>query len=181
MAGLQGAGKTTTVAKLAKFLKDRKKKKVMVVSCDVYRPAAIEQLRLLAEQVGVLFHPSAGDQSPAAIAKSAEILGRIKAKAANFGDRARHLHAISRADRLTCVFNHGDSAILGERHDRIHVRALSEQMNRNDRLGARRDLPPQILDIEQVAVRIDVDCLERVHLDRDGERHALPSFGRQAV
>ena len=62
MAGLQGAGKTTTVAKLAKFLKDRKKKKVMVVSCDVYRPAAIEQLRTLAEQVDVLFHPSTGEQ-----------------------------------------------------------------------------------------------------------------------
>jgi signal recognition particle subunit SRP54 len=71
MAGLQGAGKTTTVAKLAKFLKDRKKKKVMVVSCDVYRPAAIEQLRLLAEQVDVLFHPSEGSQDPVAIAKSA--------------------------------------------------------------------------------------------------------------
>jgi signal recognition particle subunit SRP54 len=60
MAGLQGSGKTTTVAKLAKFLKDRRKKKVMVVSCDVYRPAAIDQLRMLAEQVDVLFHPSAG-------------------------------------------------------------------------------------------------------------------------
>jgi signal recognition particle GTPase len=55
MAGLQGAGKTTTVAKLAKFLKERKEEKVMVVSCDVHRPAAIEQLRTLAEQVDVLF------------------------------------------------------------------------------------------------------------------------------
>jgi signal recognition particle subunit SRP54 len=81
MAGLQGAGKTTTVAKLAKFLKERKKKKVMVVSCDVYRPAAIEQLRLLAEQVDVLFHPSAGDQSPVAIAKSA-----VDAAKKNFAD-----------------------------------------------------------------------------------------------
>ena len=81
MAGLQGAGKTTTVAKLAKFLKDRKKKKVMVVSCDVYRPAAIEQLRLLAEQVDVLFHPSTGDQNPVAIAKSA-----VDAAKKNFAD-----------------------------------------------------------------------------------------------
>ena len=71
MAGLQGAGKTTTVAKLARLLKERKKKKVMVVSCDVYRPAAIEQLRTLAEQVDVLFHPSSGEQDPVAIAKSA--------------------------------------------------------------------------------------------------------------
>jgi signal recognition particle subunit SRP54 len=81
MAGLQGAGKTTTVAKLAKFLKDRKKKKVMVVSADIYRPAAIEQLRVLAEQVEVLFHPSSGDQDPVAIAKSA-----IDAARKNFAD-----------------------------------------------------------------------------------------------
>jgi signal recognition particle subunit SRP54 len=81
MAGLQGAGKTTTVAKLAKFLKDRKKKKVMVVSADVYRPAAIEQLRLLAEQVDVLFHPSSGDQDPIAIAK-----GALDAAKKNFAD-----------------------------------------------------------------------------------------------
>ncbi|MGN6520625.1 MAG: signal recognition particle protein [Dokdonella sp.] len=71
MAGLQGAGKTTTVAKLARFLKERRKKKVMVVSCDVYRPAAIEQLRTLADQVEVLFHPSSDGQDPLAIAKSA--------------------------------------------------------------------------------------------------------------
>jgi signal recognition particle subunit SRP54 len=53
MAGLQGAGKTTSVAKLAKFLKEREKKKVLVVSADVYRPAAIKQLQTLAEEVGV--------------------------------------------------------------------------------------------------------------------------------
>ena len=58
LAGLQGSGKTTTTAKLAKHLKEQQKKKVMVVSCDVYRPAAIEQLQTLAEQVDVLFHPS---------------------------------------------------------------------------------------------------------------------------
>ena len=71
MAGLQGAGKTTTVAKLARHLRERRKKKVMVVSCDVYRPAAIEQLRTLAEQVDVLFHPSTGEQDPLAIARAA--------------------------------------------------------------------------------------------------------------
>ena len=58
MAGLQGAGKTTTVAKLAKHLKETRKKKVMVVSADVYRPAAIEQLETLAAQVDALFFPS---------------------------------------------------------------------------------------------------------------------------
>lgn len=64
MAGLQGAGKTTTVGKLARHLKERQKKKVMVVSCDVYRPAAIQQLETLAGQVGVLFHPRRAATAP---------------------------------------------------------------------------------------------------------------------
>ncbi len=71
MAGLQGAGKTTTVAKLARHLKERRKKKVMVVSCDVYRPAAIEQLRVLAGQVDATFFPSDPSQSPEDIARAA--------------------------------------------------------------------------------------------------------------
>ncbi|MFY2764278.1 signal recognition particle protein [Arenimonas sp. MALMAid1274] len=71
MAGLQGAGKTTTVGKLAKHLKERKKKKVMVVSADVYRPAAIEQLRTLAQQVDVLFFASDASQKPEDIVRAA--------------------------------------------------------------------------------------------------------------
>ncbi|WP_028916208.1 signal recognition particle protein [Pseudoxanthomonas sp. J35] len=71
MAGLQGAGKTTTVGKLAKHLKDKRKKKVMVVSADVYRPAAIEQLKTLAEQTGVLFFPSDAGQKPEDIVRAA--------------------------------------------------------------------------------------------------------------
>ena len=71
MAGLQGAGKTTTVGKLAKHLKEKRKKKVMVVSADVYRPAAIEQLKTLADQVGVLFFPSTPDQKPVDIVRAA--------------------------------------------------------------------------------------------------------------
>ncbi len=71
MAGLQGAGKTTTVGKLARLLKERRKKKVMVVSADVYRPAAIEQLKTLAEQTGVLFFPSDPSQKPVDIVKAA--------------------------------------------------------------------------------------------------------------
>lgn len=71
MAGLQGAGKTTSVAKLAKFLKEVKKKSVMVTSADVYRPAAIDQLETLAKEVGVAFHPSDITQNPVKIAKSA--------------------------------------------------------------------------------------------------------------
>jgi signal recognition particle subunit SRP54 len=67
MAGLQGAGKTTTVAKLARRLREVEKKSVMVTSADVYRPAAIEQLRTLAQEVGVDFHSSTSDQKPVAI------------------------------------------------------------------------------------------------------------------
>ncbi|MCK4675317.1 MAG: signal recognition particle receptor subunit alpha, partial [Gammaproteobacteria bacterium] len=68
MAGLQGAGKTTTVAKLAKMLNEREKKKSLLVSCDIYRPAAIEQLKTLAAQVGAEFFPSNTEQKPTDIA-----------------------------------------------------------------------------------------------------------------
>jgi len=71
LAGLQGSGKTTTTAKLAKHLKEQHKKKVMVVSCDVYRPAAIEQLKTLAAQEDVIFHPSSVSDKPVEIAKQA--------------------------------------------------------------------------------------------------------------
>src|SRR3954468_2177410 len=70
MAGLQGSGKTTTTGKLALFLKEAKKK-VAVVSCDVYRPAAIEQLKTVAGQVGADFIPSAAEEKPLAIAARA--------------------------------------------------------------------------------------------------------------
>ncbi|RUO21413.1 signal recognition particle protein [Aliidiomarina haloalkalitolerans] len=71
MAGLQGAGKTTSVGKLARFLKEKQKKKVLVVSADVYRPAAIAQLERLAADVDVEFFPSSVDQKPVAIATAA--------------------------------------------------------------------------------------------------------------
>src|SRR5690606_27791792 len=71
MARLQGAGKTTTAGKLAKHLKDKRKKKVMAVSADVYRPSAIEQLRTLAGQVDVMFFESRADQKPEAIVRAA--------------------------------------------------------------------------------------------------------------
>jgi len=78
MAGLQGAGKTTTVAKLARLLRERDKKKVTVVSADVYRPAAIRQLEVLAEEVGVDFFPSDIGQKPVAIVQAALAHARIK-------------------------------------------------------------------------------------------------------
>ena len=71
MAGLQGAGKTTTVGKLGKFLKENHRKKVLVVSCDVYRPAAIDQLKSVAGQAGVDFFPSTVGEKPEAIALAA--------------------------------------------------------------------------------------------------------------
>ena len=71
MAGLQGSGKTTTSGKLAKLLKEQHKKKVLLVSCDIYRPAAIEQLKTLAGQVGVDFFASDAGQKPVDIANAA--------------------------------------------------------------------------------------------------------------
>ncbi|HQY08725.1 MAG TPA: signal recognition particle protein [Burkholderiaceae bacterium] len=71
MAGLQGAGKTTTTAKLAKHLIERRKKKVLTVSADVYRPAAIEQLKTVTKQAGAEWFPSAPDQKPRDIALAA--------------------------------------------------------------------------------------------------------------
>ncbi len=71
MAGLQGSGKTTTSGKLARLLREDLRKKVLLVSCDVYRPAAIDQLRTLAAQLGIDFYPANVDQTPAAIAVGA--------------------------------------------------------------------------------------------------------------
>ena len=71
MAGLQGAGKTTTTAKLARHLIERRKKKVLTVSGDVYRPAAIEQLKTVSAQAGAEWFPSTPDQKPVDIARAA--------------------------------------------------------------------------------------------------------------
>ncbi|WP_029407015.1 signal recognition particle protein [Thiomicrorhabdus sp. Milos-T2] len=92
VAGLQGAGKTTSVAKLAKWLKEREKKKVMVVSADVYRPAAIKQLETLAEQVDVLFFPSSADQDPITIAKNAHAEAKKQFADVLILDTAGRLH-----------------------------------------------------------------------------------------
>ena len=71
MAGLQGSGKTTTVAKLALLLKETMDKKVLITSADIYRPAAIEQLKTLAQQVNVDLFPSTTQQKPTDIAREA--------------------------------------------------------------------------------------------------------------
>ncbi|TCO80329.1 signal recognition particle subunit FFH/SRP54 (srp54) [Plasticicumulans lactativorans] len=106
LAGLQGSGKTTSTAKLARLLREREKKKVLVVSCDVYRPAAIKQLETLAREVQVECFPSAAGQQPVAIAQAAldharrhffdvllvDTAGRL-AIDAEMMDEARRLHA----------------------------------------------------------------------------------------
>lgn len=92
MAGLQGAGKTTTIAKLARFLKERKKKSVLVVSADVYRPAAIKQLETLADEVGVTFFPSTIEQKPVDIAKAAIAEAKLKFVDVVLVDTAGRLH-----------------------------------------------------------------------------------------
>ena len=100
MAGLQGAGKTTSVAKLAKFLTEREKKKVLVVSVDVYRPAAIKQLETLANEINVGFFPSDISQKPIDIATAA-----IDHAKKNFFD----VLIVDTAGRL-----HVDEAMMGE-------------------------------------------------------------------
>lgn len=92
MAGLQGAGKTTTVGKLARFLKERKKKSVLVVSVDVYRPAAIKQLETLAGEVGVTFFPSDTSQRPVDIAQAAIREAKVKFIDVVLVDTAGRLH-----------------------------------------------------------------------------------------
>lgn len=106
MAGLQGSGKTTSVAKLARWLKQSQKKSVMVVSCDIYRPAAIDQLKTLAAEVEAEFFPSTTLQKPLAIARAAldqarkqyvdvlivDTAGRLHVDAALM-DEIRELHA----------------------------------------------------------------------------------------
>ncbi|MFT2091254.1 signal recognition particle protein [Paraglaciecola sp. 2405UD69-4] len=92
MAGLQGAGKTTSVGKLASLLKQREKKKVLVVSADVYRPAAIKQLETLANDVGVEFFPSSADQNPIDIANAAIDFARKQFFDVLLVDTAGRLH-----------------------------------------------------------------------------------------
>ncbi|KPK70308.1 MAG: signal recognition particle [Acidithiobacillales bacterium SM23_46] len=92
VAGLQGAGKTTTVGKLARFIVDRHKKSVLVASTDVYRPAAIDQLKRLATQVGVEFFPSDPQDKPVEIAAGAVNEARRRVIDVVLVDSAGRLH-----------------------------------------------------------------------------------------
>ncbi|MDO9372377.1 MAG: signal recognition particle protein [Gammaproteobacteria bacterium] len=92
MAGLQGSGKTTSSAKLARLLKERMKKRVLLASVDVYRPAAIEQLRVLAAEVGAEFFPSEATQDPVVIAAGALACARLHFIDVLIIDSAGRLH-----------------------------------------------------------------------------------------
>ena len=92
MAGLQGSGKTTAVAKLAKLLKEKQHKKVMVASADIYRPAAREQLTTLADQIGVHAMTIIADEKPEAIARRALQEAKLGAYDVLFVDTAGRMH-----------------------------------------------------------------------------------------
>ena len=96
VAGLQGAGKTTSIAKLSRWLQEKAGKSVMVVSADVYRPAAIDQLQTLATEVGAAFYPSSGDDDPVDIAQQAVTAARAQHKDVLLVDTAGRLHIDAR-------------------------------------------------------------------------------------
>ena len=114
LAGLQGAGKTTTAGKLAKFLKERQKKKVMTVSADIYRPAAIKQLQTVSDQVGAQWVESATHEDPIKIAQRA--IGQAKI---NFAD----ILIVDTAGRL-----HVDESMMEE------IKALHAAINPTETL-----------------------------------------------
>lgn len=92
MAGLQGSGKTTSTGKLARWLIERQKKSVLVASCDIYRPAAIDQLQTLAREVGAEFFPSTKEQDPVDIARGAVEQARRQVIDVVIVDTAGRLH-----------------------------------------------------------------------------------------
>jgi signal recognition particle subunit SRP54 len=117
MAGLQGSGKTTTVAKLARFLQQTEKKSVLVTSADIYRPAAIQQLETLAKTINIEFHPSDTTQDPVTIATTAiqsaksklidvviiDTAGRLHVDADMMAEITRLHHAIQPVETLFVV------------------------------------------------------------------------------
>ncbi|HIF52192.1 MAG TPA: signal recognition particle protein [Thiotrichaceae bacterium] len=92
LAGLQGAGKTTTAAKLGRYLKEKQKKKVAVVSCDIYRPAAIKQLQTLAKDNDLVWIESNENQKATDIAKNALDVARVQLIDVLIVDSAGRLH-----------------------------------------------------------------------------------------
>ena len=136
LAGLQGAGKTTTAGKLAKYLIESQKKKVLTVSCDVYRPAAIEQLRTVTEQAGATWFPSTTNEKPIDIAAAAvaearrrfydvlivDTAGRLAIDEAMMNEVAELNHYLKPAETLFVI-----DAMLGQ--DAVNTaRAFNEKL-----------------------------------------------------
>ena len=116
MAGLQGAGKTTTVAKLGKWCREKHNKSVLVTSCDVYRPAALEQLRVLAEEDRLEYYPAAGQQQPVDIAIAALKHARARFVDVLIVDTAGRLHVdeemMAEIRRIHAALNPSDTLFL---------------------------------------------------------------------
>ena len=116
MAGLQGAGKTTTVAKLGKWCRDKHNKSVVVTSCDVYRPAALEQLRVLAHENELEYFPADPQQQPVSIAETALKHARSRFADVLIVDSAGRLHIdeemMAEIQRIHEVLNPSDTLFL---------------------------------------------------------------------
>jgi len=143
LAGLQGAGKTTTAAKLARWLIESQKKRVLLVSTDVRRPAAILQLERLATQVGAGFHPSSSDGDPVQIARSAVDAARNGVYDVLIVDTAGRLHVDSELmDEARSI----DAAVAA--HEKLFVvdaMAGQDALNSARAFGAALDLTGIIL------------------------------------
>ena len=92
LIGLQGAGKTTSLAKIAKWIKDKNKKKILIVSTDIYRAAAIKQLQILSQKIEIDFFPSSKNQTPIAITEQAIQYAKLKLYDVLLIDTAGRLH-----------------------------------------------------------------------------------------
>src|SRR5436305_1888189 len=127
MAGLQGAGKTTTTAKLAKHLIEKRKKKVLTVSGDVYRPAAIEQLRTVTKQAGAAWFPSQPDQKPHDIAAAAKKLAD-KVRAGDSFDLNDFLSQLSQMKKMG-----GLASLMDKLPTQMTAKAGQPDMDRAER------------------------------------------------
>lgn len=189
VAGLQGSGKTTSVAKLAQWLKERSKKSVLVTSCDVYRPAAIQQLETLAGQVSAEFFPSHASQDPVTIARDAvaearkrfldaviiDTAGRLHVDA-QMMDEVRRLHeAVNPVETLFVVdsMTGQDAANVARAfHDALPLTGVILTKTDGDARGGAALSIRQITGrpIKFIGVGEKVDALETFHPDRLASR-----------
>ena len=143
LAGLQGAGKTTTAGKLARWLIDSRKKRVLLVSTDVRRPAAILQLQRLAEQVGAAFHPADAAGDPVAIAQGALEAARLGVFDVLIVDTAGRLHVDAELMDEVCAIDRAIGA-----HERLFVvdaMAGQDALNSAKAFGGALDLTGIVL------------------------------------